>query len=128
MGAGVLAQAPAETVLHERGQGLELTLDGNAVGFAFADLLARVVLGAAEGVDGVLQLPQALWGHAVVFEGFGVGGSLVVDVLGGVGEGGGAQVQQGAVAVVGGVLQGAVLLVDGVGVHVAGHFAGTGGE
>lgn len=128
VGAGVFAQAAVEAVFEQGGQVGELGFDGQAGGFAFADVLARLVFAAAKGVDGVLQLLQTLLGDAVLGEGRGVGGCAGVDGLGGVGEGGGAQGQQGAVAHVGGGLQGAVLLLAGVGVQVAGYFAGRGGE
>lgn len=127
-GAGVLAQATVEAVFEQGGQLREFVFDGEAGGFGFADLLARVVFAGAEGGEGVAQLGEALGADAVVEQGLGVLGGEVEQVLGGVGEGVGAQVKESAVAIVGRGLEAGGLLGGGVGVQVAGYFAGAGGQ
>lgn len=83
-GAGVFAEAAVEAVFEQGGELGELGFDGQAGGFAFADLLGGFVFGAAEGADGVAQFLQAGLGEAVRGEGRGVGGGGGEDVGAGV--------------------------------------------
>lgn len=90
VGAGVFAHAAVEAVFEQGGELAELGFDGEAGGFAFADLLGGFVFVAAEGTDGVAQLLQAGLRDAVRGQGRGVGGGGGKDAVGGVEQGSGA--------------------------------------